>query len=442
MVDGKYLKLAGRQPREYDFDRPRPPAATDREGRIVSVNPVEAAVVQLREQDEQLRHAQKLESIGALAGGVAHEFNNLLQAILGYTRFAMETIPPTEQSYQDLEQVVKVAERAAMLTRQLLGFGRREVLDRTQVDPNHMVADLVEMLRPLIGEHIELRLELGEDIGSVNADSGLLQQMLLNLCVNARDAMPDGGELTVSTRAVVFDAAYCEIHPDAKPGNYLLLTVTDTGHGMPREVQERIFEPFFTTKEVGKGSGLGLAMVYGVVQQHGGTIHVYSELGLGTTFRLYLPLAEQSAIDLPPATEAAANLAASTMERKTILIAEDDASVRELMVRVLNRAGYSTLTACNGEEAIRVFEANSDRISLALLDVVMPKMSGRAVYQGIKMLNPDAKVVFCSGYDPETSCNGFVAKEGLRLIQKPFHPDSLLRTVREVLNTEPLCAAS
>jgi two-component system, cell cycle sensor histidine kinase and response regulator CckA len=237
----------------------------------------------------QLAQAQKLEAVGVLAGGVAHEFNNLLQAIQGYTRFAMEGLAPDEQRYQDLEQSLQVADRAALLTRQLLGFGRRQVLERVDVDPNRLVLDLIQMLRPIIGEDIEVRTHLAEDAAAIHADPGLLQQLLVNLCVNARDAMPAGGQMTLGTENIVFDQAYCEAHADAKPGRYVMLSVTDTGCGMPPEVRQRIFEPFYTTKEAGKGTGLGLALVYGVVEQHGGNIRVESELGLGTTFRLYLP---------------------------------------------------------------------------------------------------------------------------------------------------------
>jgi len=396
-------------------------------------------LTQRQQLQDQLSHAQRLEAIGSLAGGVAHEFNNLLQAIQGYTRFAMEGLAPGDQRYQDLDQSLQVAKRAALLTRELLGFSRREVLVRSYISPNQIVGDVVKTLRPLIREDIEIRATLAEDVGTIHVDARMLQQMLLNLCLNARDAMSEGGDLVIATANVVLDDEYCQAHPDMHPGRYLLLTVSDTGCGMTRETQEHLFEPFYTTKEVGQGTGMGLAMVYGVAQQHGGAIHVYSELGLGTTCRLYLPTVEAPQ---PEAEPAADKQPQRSRGMETILVAEDEPLVRDLLVRILKSAGYETLTACDGEEAVRAFEANAARIGLALLDVVMPKMGGRAVYQAIRMLNPATKVIFCSGYDPDTNCGGFVAEEGLQLIQKPFHPGTLLKALRQALDAEQPCLAT
>jgi CheY-like chemotaxis protein len=291
----------------------------------------------------------------------------------------------------------------------------------------------MKMLQPLIGEHIKIELVLGENVGAVHADAGHLQQMLMNLCVNARDAMPNGGQLTIRTEDVRLTEAYCDEHLDIEPGRYLMLSVSDTGCGMPPEVRDHIFEPFFTTKEVGKGTGLGLAMVYGMMQQHRGAIHVYSEVGIGTTFRIYLPTVDHAA---EPQPEPARGQAAGGTE--TILIAEDDPMVRELAVRILQRAGYQTIVAADGEDAVRVFQDNVDHVSLAILDAVMPRLSGRDAFQRMQQINPRLPAIFCSGYDPEMAQVDFATEEHLRLIQKPFTPQSLLANVREALDLQ-LC---
>jgi signal transduction histidine kinase len=393
---------------------------------------VKDRTAELEKRDHQLRQAQKMEAIGTLAGGIAHEFNNLLQAIQGYTRYAMEGLDAEGERHKDLQQVIQASDRATALTRQLLGFSRREVLQMSDIEPNALVSSLVKMLRPLIGEHIKIELMLGENIGVVHADPGHLQQMLMNLCVNARDAMPGGGRLTIKSEDVRLTEAYCDYHHDIQPGRYLLLTVADTGCGMPPEVRDHIFEPFFTTKEVGKGTGLGLAMVYGMVRQHRGAIRVYSEVGIGTTFRIYLPTIDHASDALtPPAPKPASG------GTETILVAEDDPLVRELAVRMLQRAGYQTITAADGEEAVGVFEDNVDRVALALLDVVMPRLNGRDAFQRMKAIKPTLPAVFCSGYDPQMAHVGLATDEEMRLIQKPFDPQLLLATIREVLDLEP-----
>jgi len=387
----------------------------------------------LAQRDEQLRQSHKLEAVGSLAGGIAHEFNNLLQAIRGYTQYAMEGLPAEDQRYQDLEQVVKASDRAATLTRELLGFSRRQVLERVNLEPGEIVAAMVKMLRPLIGERIDLQISLATDTGSLYADRGLLQQMLLNLCINARDAMPDGGELVLKTQRVDLNEKYCDFHPLVKPGAYVLFTVADTGCGMSPEVRPRIFEPFFTTKGVGKGTGLGLAMVYGCVQQHGGTINVYSEPNLGTTFKIYLPIAAdaESVVDDVAATPVVGG-------NETILIAEDEPMVRDLAVRVLTGAGYSVLVAADGAAAVELFEAHASEVSLVLLDAVMPKLTGHQAYDRINRKNPNVPVVFCSGYDPEMGQVKLLMDEGVRMVQKPFDPGMLLHIVREVLDAQHL----
>ncbi|HTU25570.1 MAG TPA: ATP-binding protein, partial [Pirellulales bacterium] len=388
---------------------------------------------ELAQRDEQLRQAQKLEAVGSLAGGIAHEFNNLLQAIRGYTHFAMDGLAPDDARHQDLEQVLSASERAATLTRQLLGFSRRQRLERGDFNPSEMVNDLVRMLRPLIGEQIELQLSLADDSGLLHADRGLLQQMLLNLCINARDAMPQGGRLALKTERVALSDRYCALHPAGKPGAYVVFSVSDTGCGIPPEMKQRIFEPFFTTKGVGQGTGLGLAMVYGCVQQHGGLINVYSEPNLGTTFKVYLPLAmnSEAATESPPTAPAVGG-------HETILIAEDEPLVREVAVRILGQAGYRVLAAADGAEAVKLLEAHQADVSLVLLDAVMPKLTGHEAYERIKLTNATLPVIFCSGYDPEVGHVKSLVEEGVRMVQKPFDPDLLLSTLREVLDTRHL----
>jgi len=388
----------------------------------------------LRNKEEQLRQIQKLEAVGQLAGGIAHEFNNLLQAIDGYTNYAMDGLSPEGQPCQDLRQVCRATDRAAKLTRQLLGFSRRQPLERRNIDPNQVVVDLVRMVRPLIGEHIHLESNLDEAAGTVYADPGELQQTLLNLCLNARDAMPSGGALTLRSEAAVLTKEFCEFHSDLSPGRYAVLSVTDTGLGISPEVKPHIFEPFFTTKEVGEGAGLGLSTVYGVVQQHEGAIRVSSQPGEGATFRIYLPVVDVAAdVDLPEESVPAPG------GEETILVAEDDPMVRDIARRILEKAGYTVVAAADGEEALERFEASRDDIALVLLDAIMPKLTGHEVCVRIRAMKPETKIVFCTGYDPETAQSDFIRRQSLRLIEKPFASEVLLRTVREVLDRGEPC---
>lgn len=396
---------------------------------------IDTDITEKRRLETHLFQAQRMESIGALAGGVAHEFNNLLQAIRGYAQYAMAGLDPGEQRHQDLDQVLSAAERATVLTRQLLGFSRRQPLDRAAVDPNDAVRELVQMLRPILGECIELDVHLGNDAGIVFADAGQFQQVLLNLCVNARDAMPAGGRLLLRTSGVSFETSR-GVPADVHPGRYAVVEVQDTGCGMPPDIQRRIFEPFFTTKEVGKGTGLGLAMAYGIVQQHHGSLQVESTPGAGTTFRVYLPTVEA---DQP--THPQNGSMAPPRGTGTVLIAEDDEVVRTLAVRALHEGGYRTLTAADGAEAVGLFERHGDSIDLVLLDVVMPKVNGRAAYQRMVAMRPNVPAIFCSGYDPATGEAGRLADEGRRLLQKPFDPKTLLSTVRDVLESNQPCEA-
>jgi signal transduction histidine kinase len=388
---------------------------------------------QLAQSEAQLRQSQKMEAIGTLAGGVAHEFNNLLQAIQGYTLYAMEGFDENDERRQDLQQVLKASDRAATLTRQLLGFSRREVLQLTDLEPNVQVKDLVKLLRPLIGENIHIEMKLSDEVGIVHADASHLQQLLMNLCVNARDAMPHGGRLLIKTENLHLNDEFSELQRDLTPGRYLVLTVADNGCGIAPEVRDRIFEPFFTTKEVGKGTGLGLPMVYGVVRQHKGTIRVYSEVGLGTTFRIYLPT-----VDHALARPNDSRKSAARGGHETILIAEDDPLVRDVAVRILERAGYRTIVAADGQEAVELFAEHRGEISLAVLDVVMPRLGGRDVCKKIKASKPNTEVIFCSGYDPEMAGIDTFAAPDQRIVQKPFDPEKLLNIIRDALDSQ-LC---
>ena len=378
----------------------------------------------------RLRQSQKMEAVGQLAGGIAHDFNNLLQGILGYTEMAKADLAPDDQRCRDMEQVRKAAERAATLTRQLLAFSRRQVIQPVGLNLNDVIADISELIRRVIGEHIELKLEPGDDVGMIHADPGTLEQVFMNLCVNARDAMPSGGQLTIETDGVRVDDAFCKVHPWAVLGDYACLAVTDTGVGIPQEATEHIFEPFFTTKEVGKGTGLGLSMVYGIVKQHDGLIHCYSEVGKGSCFKIYLPKVDSVAVE----THESAEASAPARGVETILLAEDDEIVRKLAVRVLEKSGYRVLAASDGEEALRLFEEHREEVQIALLDVVMPKAGGREVYEAIRAVRPELPVLFSSGYSTNAIHSGFVIDEGLHAIQKPYSPTDLLRKIRETLS--------
>ena len=398
-------------------------------GIIRDVTDRKRAEEELHKRDEQLRHSQRLEALGTLAGGVAHEFNNLLQSIQGYTQYARDSLEVGDPRRQDLDLVLTATSRAASLTRQLLGFSRRQMLQFVDLDPNHVVQEAGQMLRPLIGEHIQLEVVLGEDVGTIYADPTHLQQLLMNLAVNARDAMPGGGQLLIKTERVELSSAAVAIYPGLSPGSYVALTVSDTGCGMTPDVLEHAFDPFFTTKDVGQGTGLGLASVYGVVTQHRGTIRVYSEPGIGTSFKVLLPVVTRSVEH-----SASPTIGPRARHHELILVAEDEPLVRDLTVRTLERAGYRTLYATDGRDALDIFERRRDEISLVMLDVVMPRLNGHEVYQRMREVSPGIRVIFTSAYDLETAQLGFIGDHGLRFVQKPCGPAALLQTIREVLD--------
>jgi PAS domain S-box-containing protein len=385
----------------------------------------------LRESEEQFRQVQKLEAVGRLAGGVAHDFNNLLTVINGYSGLLMRRFERDESARRKIEEIEKAGRRAAELTGQLLAFSRKQVLQPKVISLNAVVADLDKMLRRLIGEDVELTPVLDPALGNVLADPGQIVQVIMNLAVNARDAMPQGGKLTVETANVRLDGDYAAHHLAVQPGDYVLLSVTDTGTGMTEEVRSRIFEPFFTTKEKGKGTGLGLSTVYGIVKQSGGSIWVYSEVGCGTTFKIYLPRVDREARG---EEERAATRAQSASGTETILLVEDEEPVRLLARAVLEREGYTVVAARCGADAERVFEESDRGIDLLLTDVVMPGVSGPQLARRLCERRPGLKVIYMSGYtDDAVVRHGLLGGEVV-FVQKPFTPDSLARKVRETLD--------
>ena len=383
----------------------------------------------LRLKDEELCRSQKLEAVGQLASGVAHEFNNLLQAIIGYSCSAMMDLSPRNEGYGDLEQVLKAANQAAVLTRQLLNLSHRQSPGRKNVDPNRIVADLVSLVHPVIGRHIDLTMDLRPDVGTVCADPGGIEQVLLNLCLNSRDAMPRGGKLTIKTQRVSSNQGDPETDSQSQVRDSVAITVSDTGCGMATELQKHIFEPFFTTKEAGKGTGLGLATAYGIVKQNGGTIEFFSQPGKGTSVKISLPVVAAE----PDANTAVTNLPIPG-GTELILLAEDEPLVREFTTRTLEKAGYRVLAVADGEEALRVYRENRTVISLILLDLVMPKLMGSEVYRCIRSDNPQAKVILCTGYDCEAAQSDFEEQKIPHVIEKPFDSATLLRVVREILD--------
>jgi signal transduction histidine kinase len=386
----------------------------------------------LRRSEAQLAQAQKMEAIGNLAGGIAHDFNNLLSVILSYSTMLAEDLAPDDPMRPDLEQIEAAGRQAAELTRQLLAFGRRQVLEVRLVDVNAVVARSEKMLRRLLGEDLELTVLPRARRGMTLVDLAQLEQVLLNLAVNARDAMPQGGRLTIETADAELDQDYADLHPGVRPGPYVMLAVTDTGTGMDPATQARIFEPFFTTKELGKGTGLGLATVFGVVRQSGGTIWVYSEPGRGSTFKVYLPSAGAEASAAALAEEAAP--VSDLRGAETILLAEDEEQVRHLASTILRRHGYEVLEAQGGGDALLLCEQHPGTIHLLLTDVVMPRVSGRQLAERLRALRPGMKVLFMSGYPDQTVVHHGVLEAGVAFLQKPLTPDRLAARVRQVLD--------
>ncbi len=388
-----------------------------------------------RQLEEQLRQSQKMEAVGQLAGGIAHDFNNLLTAILGSTQLLLQATPPDDPRHEDAVEIKNAGMRAAELTRQLLAFSRRQVLAPKVLGLNAVVAHMQKMLRRLLGEDIELAVTLEPEAGTVNADPGQLEQVLLNLAVNARDAMPTGGRLTIETTRVTVTSELAERRHRLPPGDYLCLAVADTGAGMDEATQAHLFEPFFTTKEVGKGTGLGLATVYGIVKQSGGYVWVYSEVGHGTSVKVYLPRVAAAA-DEPPAPGPAPEPAQVPRGCETVLLVEDAAPVRSLARRSLEACGYTVVDAPDGPTALDVAARHRGGIDLLVTDVVMPRMSGRELAERLAPARPRMKVLYTSGYTDDAMVRQGVLTAGVAFLQKPFVPETLARKVREVLDGE------
>jgi PAS domain S-box-containing protein len=406
-----------------------------RDGHLVGVLGIARDITDRLSLEQQLRQAQKMEAVGRLAAGVAHDFNNILTAITGYAQLLLEDLDPAGQHREDVDEIRKAAERAAGLTRQLLAFSRQQVLQPTVLDLNTLVDETESMLGRLLGEDIQLATALAADLGAVKTDRSQIEQVILNLAVNARDAMPQGGKLTIETANIEMDDAYARDHFPAKPGAYVMLAVTDTGTGMSPETQTHMFEPFFTTKAKGQGTGLGLATVYGIIKQSAGYIWVYTEPGHGTSFKIYLPRVMQ----LPERRAASAPSQPAAMDgTETVLLAEDEAAVRAVARQALQRHGYTVLEAQSGEAALDLAQRHSGRIHLLLTDVIMPGMSGRALALRLVPMRPDVRIIYMSGYTDDAITRHGVLEPGVTYVQKPFTPDALVRKVREVLDREDL----
>jgi PAS domain S-box-containing protein len=400
-------------------------------GGLISASIMAIADISERKKlEEQLRHSQKMEAVGRLAGGVAHDFNNLLTVINGYGHMMLDSLRPGDRLHSHAEQIVKAGNQAAALTTQLLAFSRRQMIQPKPVDLNRLVTNLEKMLRRVIGEDIALYTLLSHDLASINADANQMEQVLINLVANARDAMPCGGALTIATKNILFgEGMNCEGN-ELPAGSYVELAVSDTGEGMDAEIRSHLFEPFFTTKERGKGTGLGLSSVYGSVRQNGGGIVVWSERGSGATFRIYLPqLREPAVTDKPePATQAI------TSGTETILLVEDEVPLRHMLQETLSGAGYHVLEASDGTDAIRKWEKQAGSIDLLLTDVVMPLVNGRQLARRLTSVAPRMRVIYMSGYADDVIAYHGILDEETTLVQKPFSPNALLQKLREVLD--------
>jgi PAS domain S-box-containing protein len=379
--------------------------------------------------EKQLLQAQKMESIGTLAGGVAHDFNNFLTAIVGYGNILKMKIVEEDPLRHYVDQILASSERAASLTQSLLAFSRKQIISPKPVNANSIVENIYKLLKSLIGEDIELNITVTKEDLIILADNVQIEQILMNLATNAKDSMPDGGTLSIVTERVFIDENYIKLHGYGTPGPFVLISVTDTGTGMDKEIKDKIFEPFYTTKEVDKGTGLGLAMVYGIVKQHNGYINIYSELSRGTTFKIYFPIIKEEVervekIEIEP-------LSGRT---ETVLVAEDDETARRMTKIALEAYGYKVIEAVDGDDAINKFKENRESIQIAILDVIMPKRNGRDVFDEIEKIKPDMKALFTSGYTADIIHKKGILEEKLHFLSKPFSPQELLRTIREILN--------
>jgi len=395
---------------------------------ILSVGTIQD-ITEQKNLEAQLLQSQKMEAIGKLSGGVAHDFNNLLTSITGNAELLSMKLEKDSPFKEYVTEISKASDRAASLTRQLLAFSRKQVLQPKVMSLNGAILDMEKMLRRLIGEDIDLKTTLSDELGNVEADPGQVEQVILNLCVNARDAMPRGGKITIETANVELDESYTRTHRTVIPGPYVMMAISDDGSGMDKETQSRIFDPFFTTKERGKGTGLGLSTVYGIVKQSEGNIWLYSEPGQGTTFKIYLPRVEKSVEKIVKTKEPVKSLTGT----ETVLVVEDDGMVRKLAHKVLKDYGYKVLVAENGKEGLKICEENKGPIHLMLTDVVMPEMGGRKLADHLKDLRPEIKVLYMSGYTDNTIVHHGILDKGMNFIQKPFTPETLAAKVRGML---------
>ncbi|MEP6835668.1 MAG: response regulator, partial [Gemmatimonas sp.] len=380
--------------------------------------------------EAQLRQSQKMEAFGQLAGGVAHDFNNLLTIIIGCSDMLLPGLQRSDPAHELVTDIRTAGDRAAALTRQLLAFSRRQLLEPKIVNLNETVAEVEKMLRRLIGEDVILASNLDHSLQPVRVDPGQIEQVLVNLAVNARDAMPAGGQLTIETRNVVWTEEYCRIHLGYMPGRYVMISMTDTGVGMTPDVKRRVFEPFFTTKGPGKGTGLGLATVFGIVRQSGGQVNVYSEVNVGTSLQVYLPAFEQTGEPLPTRE----NLDAMRMGSEMVLLVEDEEAVRKIAKLALESHGYTVVEASSGADALSFAENFPKPIDLVISDVVMPGMSGRQFAEALRLQRPDFRLLFISGYTDDAVVRHGIVKANEAFLQKPFSPNTLARKVREVLD--------
>jgi PAS domain S-box-containing protein len=406
---------------------------TNSQGQAREFEMIAEDVTERRALEDQLRQSQKMEAIGRLAGGIAHDFNNLLTVIKGYSELMLEELELADPLHSEVEEIKKAADRAASLTRQLLAFSRQQVLAPRVLDLNAVVHNMDRLLHRLLGEDIELTTHFEPTLGHTKADPGQIEQVVMNLAVNARDAMPNGGKLTIETMNVELDENYVREHVAVRPGSYVMIAISDTGIGMTEEIRGRIFEPFFTTKEPGKGTGLGLSTVYGIVKQSDGYVWVYSEAGIGTTFKVYLPRVNAPADVTPHET----NGLPTYRGTETILLVEDEDGVRALVRQILLKQGYTVLESRHGGEALLLCERHHGTIDLLLTDVVLQQMSGRELAERLTRLRPEMRVLYISGYTDDAIVQHGVLNAGTAFLQKPFTTGALNRKVRQVLNENP-----
>ncbi|MBI5675496.1 MAG: PAS domain S-box protein [Nitrospirae bacterium] len=433
------LLASGKEERSEFFDRNlngyfevRTIPVRDENGQIAGSVHIVRDITEHRKLEDQLRQAQKMEGIGTLAGGIAHDFNNVLSAIVGYGHLSLMKMSDEDPNRMNIEQILEASDKAVSLTKDLLLFSRKQPIEKKPKDINGIIQRIEKLLKRVIGEDITFNTKLSEEKLMISIDAHQFDQVLMNFATNAQAAMPQGGTFTITTEGINLDKDFTAARGLGRPGRYALINISDTGHGMDKETREKIFEPFFTTKEVGKGTGLGLAVVYGIIKQHDGYIDVYSEKGIGSTFRIYLPLIDSGEAEDKAAAIEEEQPAGGT---ETILIAEDDEALRKLSNSILKQSGYTVIEAVDGEDAVQKYQKNKNRVQLLLFDLVMPKMNGKEAFDEIRKMKPDMKVIFLSGYAPDIVKQKMSLVKNFQLIYKPVSPFCLLKKVREVLDS-------